>query len=52
VQTDEPSTSLLRCHYGLDFDAAIGQGNVLGAQFHAEKSHRFGMKLLDNFARM
>lgn len=52
VQTDEPRASLLRCHYGLDFDAAIGQGNVLGVQFHAEKSHRFGMKLLDNFARM
>lgn len=52
VRTDDPGTSFLRCHYGLDFDAAIGQGNVMGAQFHAEKSHRFGMKLLANFARM
>ena len=31
---------------------AIAHGNIHGAQFHAEKSHRFGMKLLGNFARM
>ena len=52
VQVDDPRDSLLRAHYGLDFDAAVGHGNIQGAQFHAEKSHRFGMKLLGNFARM
>jgi glutamine amidotransferase len=52
VQVDDLRDSLLRTHYGLDFDAAIAHGNIHGAQFHAEKSHRFGMKLLGNFARM
>jgi glutamine amidotransferase len=52
VQVDDPADSLLRAHYGIDFDAAIGHGNIVGAQFHPEKSHRFGMALLGNFARM
>ncbi len=52
VQVDEPSHSLLRARHGIDFDAAIGHENIVGAQFHPEKSHRFGMKLLANFASM
>lgn len=52
VQADEPADAVLRAHYGIDFDAALSHGNIHGAQFHPEKSHRFGMKLLANFARM
>lgn len=52
VQVDEPADTVLRAHYGIDFDAALSHGNIHGAQFHPEKSHRFGMKLLANFARM
>lgn len=36
--------------YGYDFPSIVAQGNILGAQFHPEKSHKFGMKLLKNFA--
>jgi len=36
--------------YGYPLAAVIGKGNIMGAQFHPEKSHRFGMQLLKNFA--
>jgi len=32
------------------FTSAVTRGHVYGAQFHPEKSHKFGMKLLQNFA--
>ena len=41
---------LLRTNYGVRFDAAFECGNLWGAQFHPEKSHKFGMQLLRNFA--
>ena len=36
--------------YGVDFCSVLHHRNVWGAQFHPEKSHRFGMQLLRNFA--
>lgn len=36
--------------HGERFASAIGRGNVLGVQFHPEKSHRFGKELLERFA--
>ncbi|HEY5469199.1 MAG TPA: imidazole glycerol phosphate synthase subunit HisH [Bacteroidales bacterium] len=35
--------------YESEFTSAIEKGNILGVQFHPEKSHKFGMKLLKNF---
>ncbi|HEX2217612.1 MAG TPA: imidazole glycerol phosphate synthase subunit HisH [Gemmatimonadales bacterium] len=37
--------------YGGEFPTLVGQGNVVGAQFHPEKSQRAGIELLDAFAR-
>lgn len=37
------------CDYGIRFAASIRKENVFGAQFHPEKSHRFGMQMFKNF---
>ena len=37
--------------YGRDFAAIVGRGNVLGLQFHPEKSQAVGLRLVANFVR-
>ena len=37
-------------NYGYDFHSVVKKENIYGIQFHPEKSHKFGMKLLENFA--
>ena len=36
--------------YGYEFPSVINKENIFGVQFHPEKSHRFGMRILENFA--
>ncbi len=52
VQADDPKHSIMRTRYGIEFDSAIGKENIFGVQFHPEKSHRFGMHILKNFAEL
>jgi glutamine amidotransferase len=37
------------CKYGVHFTAAVANNNVIGVQFHPEKSHRFGLALMEKF---
>jgi len=41
---------LVSAHYGYDFTCGIERDNIMGVQFHPEKSHKFGMQLLRNFS--
>jgi len=47
-----PNNILSTTSYGLDFTSAIVKDNIMGVQFHPEKSHKFGMRLLKNFVEL
>jgi glutamine amidotransferase len=49
VVCDHEQDVLARAEYGEPFVAAFRRDNLLGVQFHPEKSHRFGMALLARF---
>ncbi len=52
VQVDDEKHSIMKTQYGITFDSAIGFENIYGVQFHPEKSHKFGMKILKNFSEI
>lgn len=39
-------------NYGYDFASMVQHDNILGVQFHPEKSHKYGMRILENFLRL
>ncbi|HZU82951.1 MAG TPA: imidazole glycerol phosphate synthase subunit HisH [Polyangiaceae bacterium] len=46
---DDPRHVAGTTEYGQTFVSAVEADNVLGVQFHPEKSHKFGLALLKNF---
>lgn len=52
VQDMDQAEILASCDYDVIVPAVVGKNNVLGTQFHPEKSSSVGMKLLENFASM
>ncbi len=51
VRCSHSADVLAVTEYGIPFHAVIGRENMLGTQFHPEKSHRYGRKILENFVR-
>jgi imidazole glycerol-phosphate synthase subunit HisH len=49
VKCNEAGDVLTTTHYGCDFASSVCRGNILGMQFHPEKSHRFGLEAFRNF---
>ena len=48
--TADTSLQVAQCTYGITFAAAVSRGPLFATQFHPEKSQRWGIKLLENFA--
>jgi glutamine amidotransferase len=51
-ECENPEHVLFKSTYGSDFASGIQRENVMGVQFHPEKSHRYGMQLLKNFIEL
>jgi glutamine amidotransferase len=51
VKVESESSRMMTTNYGVEFDSGIvnDEGNIYGVQFHPEKSHKFGMKIYQNF---
>ena len=49
VICEDESNVTATAEYGYEFTASIQFNNIMGVQFHPEKSHSFGMKLYSNF---
>jgi glutamine amidotransferase len=52
LRPKDPANQLCESVYGHAFSSGIQSGNIMGVQFHPEKSHKFGLRFLENFARI
>jgi len=51
-EVSEPGDVLTKTEYEYDFVSAVEKENIYGTQFHPEKSHTAGTRLLENFIRI
>lgn len=51
-ECENDEDSIAQADYGVTFTCAVKKANVYGVQFHPEKSHYFGVKLLENFSKI
>jgi len=49
VELNNPNHILLKTNYGIEFISGFVKDNIVGVQFHPEKSHSFGKQLMKNF---
>jgi imidazole glycerol-phosphate synthase subunit HisH len=50
VKCQNKEDVLLTSNYGIDFTCGLQHNNIIGVQFHPEKSHKYGFQLLKNFS--
>lgn len=51
VVCDDKADVLATTQYGMEVTAAVAHENIVGCQFHPEKSHKFGLSLLSRWAK-
>ena len=51
-ECDRDEERIAVASYGVDFTCAVNASNVYGVQFHPEKSHHYGARLLQNFGEL
>ena len=51
-QVEDAKNILATSEYGELFSSAINKENIFGTQFHPEKSHENGIKILENFVKI
>jgi glutamine amidotransferase len=49
---NNPNDVIAISNYGIEFTSAVNFKNIFGIQFHPEKSHNYGEKLLLNFSNL
>jgi imidazole glycerol-phosphate synthase subunit HisH len=52
MQPENSENTLTLSTYGEKFTSSVQKDNIYGVQFHPEKSHKYGMKILENFANL
>lgn len=52
VKCHNKNDIMLETNYGIDFTSGISKNNIFGVQFHPEKSHKYGMKLMKKFIEL
>lgn len=52
VKSSDPEIIIASSEYDLEVPAVVGKENIIGMQFHPEKSSKLGIELLENFAEL